>query len=429
MIRPVEGPCGTAAEVLEGTVAVERDGLDAFVADEVLDQLDLEALVLGAEDLDRLADGDVAAGELLVGADVLLHRRLDLRQVLLGDLCSGRELEVVVEAGLDRRPDRHLGPRIEVHHRLGHHMGGVVADQLQRLGVTVGEDRHLAPGLGQRRRQVAQLPVDLDRQRSLGEPGADRGRRVGARRPRRQLQRPAVGQGEGGLLGRGLHAGAMVRGLQRAGPCRACRSATRGHGLLPGGGLFTFVSVQPSSSLITKRIPGGTLRSSVDWMQTRPPRISQARKGIAVFFFEQLRRDEDERRACADGLAVLAQLRGVGGWSDRRVREREERADARRDDEEHRRDGQPPPAPVAFVTHRVTKAPPLAEQRQEDRQGDEGRGDLDRLGSGVGRAADAGGGVGERGGGERRRVSRSRGGARAGRGRRGRGARAKAMPR
>ncbi len=44
-----------AAEVLEGAVAVEGDRLDPLVADEVLDQLDLEALVLAAEELDRLA--------------------------------------------------------------------------------------------------------------------------------------------------------------------------------------------------------------------------------------------------------------------------------------------------------------------------------------------------------------------------------------
>ena len=67
-----------AAEVLEGAVAVERDGLDAFVRDQVLDQLDLVVLALAAEDLDRLGDRDVAARELLVGVDVGAHRLLDL---------------------------------------------------------------------------------------------------------------------------------------------------------------------------------------------------------------------------------------------------------------------------------------------------------------------------------------------------------------
>ena len=72
-----------AAEVLEGAVAVERDGLDALVADQVLDQLDLVVLVLGAELLDRLGDRQLAALEGLVGVDVLGHRRLDPLQVVL----------------------------------------------------------------------------------------------------------------------------------------------------------------------------------------------------------------------------------------------------------------------------------------------------------------------------------------------------------
>jgi hypothetical protein len=119
------------------------------------DQLDLEALVLGAEDVERLPHRDVAAGEVLVGGNVLLHRLLDLRQVLLGDPHVGRELEVVVEARLDRRADRHLDARVELGNRLGHHVGGVVADQLQRLGIALGDDRHLRPALGQRRVEVA----------------------------------------------------------------------------------------------------------------------------------------------------------------------------------------------------------------------------------------------------------------------------------
>ena len=74
-------------------------------------------------------------------------------------LTSSRELEVVVEAVLDRRADRHLGARVELLDRLGHHVGGVVADQLQRLGVAVGEDRDLG-AVRERRREVAQLAVD-----------------------------------------------------------------------------------------------------------------------------------------------------------------------------------------------------------------------------------------------------------------------------
>ena len=194
---------GAAAEVLEGAVAVERDGLDAFVGDQVFDQLDLVALVLGLEDLDRLGDRDVAARELLLGGDVGAHRLLDRLQVGLGDLDLGRELEVVVEAVLDRRADRHLGPGVELLHRLGHHVGGVVADQVERLGVAVGEDPDLG-AVGERRGEVAQLAVDADRQRRLGEARPDRRRRVGPGRPLGQLQRLAVGQRDGDLRA-GLH--------------------------------------------------------------------------------------------------------------------------------------------------------------------------------------------------------------------------------
>ena len=49
------GRVRAAAEVGERPVRVERDGLHAVVADEVLDQLDLVGLVLGAEALERRA--------------------------------------------------------------------------------------------------------------------------------------------------------------------------------------------------------------------------------------------------------------------------------------------------------------------------------------------------------------------------------------
>ena len=197
------GPVRAAAEVLEGAVAVQRDGLDALVADEVLDQLDLEVLALAAEDLDRLGDRHVAALEGLVGGDVLAHRRFDPLEVLLGDARPVREVEVVVEALLDRRADRHLRAGVELHHRLGHHVRGVVADQVQRLGIAFGEDRDLGP-VGQRRGEVAQLAVDADRQRGLGQARPDRRRGVGARGAVGQLERRPVGQLHRDLR-RGLH--------------------------------------------------------------------------------------------------------------------------------------------------------------------------------------------------------------------------------
>ena len=200
---PGRGAVRPAAEILEAAVAVQRDGLHALVADQVLDQLDLVVLALGEEQFDRLPWRQLAALEGLVGLDVLAHRCFDPLQVLFADLYVGRELEVVVEALLDRRPDRHLRPRVELHHGLGHHVGGVVADQLQRLGVAAGDDRDLRP-VGERRAEVAQSAVDADRQRRLRQAGADRRRGVGAGRAVGQLERGPVRQRDGDL-GRSLH--------------------------------------------------------------------------------------------------------------------------------------------------------------------------------------------------------------------------------
>ena len=47
-------PVRAQAEVREGAVAIERNGLDPLVANQVLDQLDLVGLVFGLEALERL---------------------------------------------------------------------------------------------------------------------------------------------------------------------------------------------------------------------------------------------------------------------------------------------------------------------------------------------------------------------------------------
>ena len=147
----------------------------ALVADEVLDQLDLVVLPLANEALERLADRDVLAHEPLVGLDVLAHLRLDRLEVVLRERHALRELEVVVEAVLDRRGRSRLRARIQLEHRLGEHVRGVVADQPQRLvAAPVGDDLELlGPSVrsGQRPVEVAELAVDLDRERRPSQPG------------------------------------------------------------------------------------------------------------------------------------------------------------------------------------------------------------------------------------------------------------------
>ena len=90
------------------------------------------------------------------------------------------EVEVVVEAVLDRRADRDLHARVELHHRGREHVRGVVADEVERvlpaLAVTISSARAVV----ERAREVAHLAVDLDGERGAREPGADRGGGVGA---------------------------------------------------------------------------------------------------------------------------------------------------------------------------------------------------------------------------------------------------------
>ena len=47
--------------------------------------------------------------------------------------CVARE--IVIEAVLGRRAEGDLGAGIKLLHRLGHDMGAVVADHLQRIGM------------------------------------------------------------------------------------------------------------------------------------------------------------------------------------------------------------------------------------------------------------------------------------------------------
>ena len=180
------GRMGAAAEVGEGPVGVERDGLGAFVLDEVLDELDLVGLLLQVEPLERLLHAHLLAHERLVGVDVGLHRRLDLGEVRVVDDDAVGEVEVVVEAVLDGGADADLHARIELEHRGGEHMSGVVANERERLLPTpVGEDLELgrvrAVLGGQRAREVAQLTVDLDGQRCARQPRPDGRGGVGAR--------------------------------------------------------------------------------------------------------------------------------------------------------------------------------------------------------------------------------------------------------
>ena len=104
------------------------------------------------------------------------HALLDRLQVLGGERALVRE--VVIEAVVDHRPDRHLGVGEELLHRVREQVGRGVADDLETLGVLVGDDGEIGVRL-EAMREIDQLSVAAAGDRRLGEAGADRGRDLG----------------------------------------------------------------------------------------------------------------------------------------------------------------------------------------------------------------------------------------------------------
>ena len=145
------GHVRAAAQVDEARVAVERRrvlrlrrrvlvGADRLgrrrrrhrVGAGVVDDLELEAVA--GEHLAGLVGRELVAHEGLRLRDDLAHPGLDPLEVVLHEGGPARQLEVVVEAVLDRRPDAEGGPREQVEHRLGEHVGRGVADREQARG-------------------------------------------------------------------------------------------------------------------------------------------------------------------------------------------------------------------------------------------------------------------------------------------------------
>ncbi len=165
----------TGAHVLPVALLVDADLL---VLRQLVDPLGLEAFaVLLEPGLEAVAVPD-AALDRQVAVDDLAHPLLDLREIVRGEGLLARE--VVIETVLDRRAEGDLRAGEQLLHRLREHMRGVVPDQLERVRILGGDDRNLGVP-GDRRGQILHLAVDFDRERGLGEPGADAGGKLGAR--------------------------------------------------------------------------------------------------------------------------------------------------------------------------------------------------------------------------------------------------------
>ena len=194
--RQLEGPdrlrrlqVRATAEVGEAVLLVERDLL---ARGERLGDLDLVGLAIGAEARDSVLARRLDA---LVGVRPALQDRahlvLDAGQVALTR--RFREIEVVVETVLDRGPDRDLRAGPEVLDGLGHEVRGRVAQHRQRVVVADAQNAQVR-AIGQRQAEIAQLAVDLDGGRGVGQPRSDRARGVEPAGAGRELELVAVGE-------------------------------------------------------------------------------------------------------------------------------------------------------------------------------------------------------------------------------------------
>ena len=150
-----------ATQVLERALLVYGDGL---ALGQLLDQLLLVRLAL--ELVERFQAVELAALEREFLGDDLTHPLLDGLEVVGGERAF--DIEVVVEAVLDRRPYAELGHREEVLHGLGHDVGRRVTEYVQRVRGLVGDDLDRIASAYDAL-NVDELAVELAGDRGLGE--------------------------------------------------------------------------------------------------------------------------------------------------------------------------------------------------------------------------------------------------------------------
>src|SRR3989442_6574138 len=176
---------GSLAEIDEAVVLVDADlsVVDFVVAvlvraffRELLDLVDLVVLVPFSEELEGLGDRHVAMLEGLVLLHDLAHLRFDLPEVVGRE--RAREIEVVVEAVLDRWAEPELRAREQLERRSGHDVRGRVPQRVELLVAVVG----LPPRLRHHR-----SPDKQNRPSSLG-----RGRSRGSTQLRRPCRRASL---------------------------------------------------------------------------------------------------------------------------------------------------------------------------------------------------------------------------------------------
>ena len=184
------GQVRPAAEVVEGALAVDGDGL---VLAALVGQLRLVGLLLGVEERLGLLPGHLLAADRRVAGDDLAPSSPRCASRSSGAKGCG-PVEVVVEAVLDDGADGDLGLGEELLHGVGHEVRAGVPVDVQGLGGPVGEELDGAVP-GEREVDIHEAAVHLGRQ-GTPRPGAARcSRPPGGPWSRRGMPLRPVGEG------------------------------------------------------------------------------------------------------------------------------------------------------------------------------------------------------------------------------------------
>ncbi len=176
-------------------VPIHPDRL-AVVGDRV-HQLDLVGLVVGLVILDRAVALPDLGGDRITAVDDLFHLRLDQAEIFGGKRLFA--VEVVIPAVLDHRADRDLHAGPDLLHRARHDMGGVVADQFERLRLVLHRVNRDLGVVFDRPLQIVVLAVHGGGNRLFGQRIGNSGGHFGGCHASLKRFGIAIGEGQGNL--------------------------------------------------------------------------------------------------------------------------------------------------------------------------------------------------------------------------------------
>ncbi len=179
--------------VLVGAYGAGATGCRHRIGRGVGDDLELQGMV--GEDLAGVVGRDLVTQERLLLVDDLTHARVDALEVFRCEGGAARQLEVVVEAVLDRWADAEGRVREQIEDRLGQYVGRRMADRVEPTRAVGGDYGH-AVAVVELGGQVTLLAVDLGDHRRLRESCPDGTGEIGRSGARRQRARRSIGQGD-----------------------------------------------------------------------------------------------------------------------------------------------------------------------------------------------------------------------------------------